>query len=231
MPEVIYSDKTERVWARIPAEVRADDEPAGGFKLLASLIADRTDNISTLVRRFTYLPGADRDTDELRELLGVGAGQTADLVDPATADPGWLPWLAQIPGVTITPGMSTLARRDAISGAVSGWAAATRQSIADAARTALIGARYVQVLPHSIVNDGDGGRWDVLLVTRVSDTPDVAAVLAAVRAANAEPVGVLLHHRAYSATFAQTRAALPADTLAARLIRFPTYRDATDYLP
>lgn len=206
--EPVYSAKTERLYAALPAALRADDAEAGyGFKLLLSLIGDRTTNVSELVRRFTYLPGVDLATAELRELLGAGA--TSDLVDPATADPAWLMWLAQIPGVTLAPGLSEQGRRDAIEGAVNGWAAGTRDSIRDAARTALIGTRYVSVLDHSISTAGDGGRWDVLLITSLSETPDVAAVLAAVSAADAVPVGVLLHHRAYTATWAAVEAAYP----------------------
>lgn len=208
--EPVYSDKTERLYAGLPAQLRADDAEAGfGFKLLLSLIGDRTANVSELVRRFTYLPGVDLATAELRELLGPGLGATSDLVDPASADPAWLMWLAQIPGVTLAPGLSEQGRRDAIEGAVNGWAAGTRDSIRDAARTALIGSRFVSVLDHSIDTAGDGGRWDVLLVTAVSETPDVDAVLAAVSAADAVPVGVLLHHRAYTATWAAVEAAFP----------------------
>lgn len=211
--EPVFAGKTERIYAGLPADLRADDAGAGWqLKLLLSLIADRTDNVSELLRRFTYLPGVDDETALLRELLDGGA--TSDLVDPATADPAWLVWLAQIPGVALAPGLSEQARRDAIEGAVNGWAAGTRASIADAARSALVGTRFVNVHDHSVTTRGDGGRWDVLLVTRLTETPDVPAVLAAVRAANAVPVGVLLHHRAYTATWAAVTAAYP--TWAAR---------------
>lgn len=230
MAEPIFTAKTERVWARLPERVRLDDADNGwAFKTFLSTLTDRTDSVSLLLERFTYLP----PWSPLRRGGAVAAGKyaTSDLIDPATADPAWLGWLAQIPGVTLTPAMSTQAKRDAIDGAVNGWAAGTRPSIADAARTALLGGRYVRVLPHSITTDGDGGRWDILLVTRISETPDVPAVLAAVVAARAVPAGAILHHIRYSATFVQTRAALPTDTLAARKTRFPTFLDATDFLP
>lgn len=208
--EMIYAEKTEQVWRRLPARIRVEDADAGGgLKLLASLLGDATDNVRALLARFTYLPGADRATAELRELLGPDLGASSDLVDPDRADADWLPWLAQLPGVHVTRAMSELAQRDAIEGAVTGWAAGTRDSIADAARTALVGTRYVAVHDHSLTAVGDGGRWDVLLITRTSETPDVVAVLEAVRAANAEPSGVLLHHLAYTATWGDVDAAFP----------------------
>lgn len=232
MVEPVYSTKTERVYARLPDAVRRDDADAGwGLKLLLSLIADRTSSVSDLVRRFTYLPGVDVATTELRALLGAGLGASSDLVDPARADAGWLAWLAQIPGVTLPPGLSVAAQRLAISGAVNGWLAGTAGSIADAARAVLTGGRYVQVLSHTINEPGDGGRWDVVVVTRISETPDPAKVIPAVQAAHAVPAGVILRRRRYAATFVQTRAALGADTLAGRLARFGTFFDATDYLP
>lgn len=210
MVEPIYSPKTERVYARLPLRCREDDAAGGyGLKLLLSCIADRTDNVSELVARFTYLPGVDRETEIVRELLGPDRGASSDLVDPARADAEWLVWLAQIPGVTLAENLPVPAQRDAIAGAVNGWAAGTPDSIKAAAGTALTGTRYVQVMPHSIAARGDGGRWDILLVTRASETPDVDAVLAAVSAANAVPAGAILHHRAYTATWAAVEAAYP----------------------
>lgn len=198
MVEPVFSDKTERVWARLPERCRLDDAEHGwAFKTFLSTLTDRTDNVSALAERFTYLPAYS----PLREGLAAGKYATSDLIDPATADPGWLDWLAQIPGVRLGPGLSVQGKRDAIAGAVNGWAAGTRPSIAAAARTALTGSRFVSVLHHSISTDGDGGRWDVLLITRITETPDISAVLAAVSAADAIPNGVLLHHRAYTSTW------------------------------
>jgi hypothetical protein len=49
----------------------------------------------------------------------------------------------------------------------------------------------------------------VLIVTRESETPDPAAVLAAIVAKNTKPAGVTLHHLSYSASWATLQADLP----------------------
>lgn len=230
------------VWGRLPEHVRdADagvrdpivvDHPLLRF---IAAIADQLQPIVTLLERFTYTPPEDGGSYVITALAGGGrrvdSTDTSDLVDPATADLAWLPWLGSLVGVQLDPKLTGQAARDAVAGAVTGWLAGSTRAVEDAARTALIGAKYVRSYDHSISNPGDGGEWDVLLITRVSDTPDVAAVIAAVHAANAAPAGVIVRHRAYSATYAQVQAATEPSTYAGRLAMFPTYRDATDYLP
>lgn len=122
---------------------------------------------------------------------------TSDLVDPWAADAAWLPWLGRLVGVDVPPGITVPEQRDAVAFATSGFRAGTKDAIAAAARSALLGTKHVEVYDHSVFEPGDGGPWDILLITRGTETPDVDAVLKAVVSKNAKPAGVVLHHRAY----------------------------------
>lgn len=144
------------------------------------------------------------DWEDLIDRLFAG-----ELGDPVLADDAWLDWMAQLVGATLTPGMSTATRRDAVSSASSGWRKASKSAVAEAAKTALTGTKHVEVYDHSVSADGDGGIWDVLLVTRGDETPDVPAVLAAIVEKRAKPAGVNLHHRAYSSTWTTVQTNLP----------------------
>jgi hypothetical protein len=216
MARPAVGDLTERLYSQLPAMYRDADEPLD-FPLLRflSLVGDLADEVDVLHDRLS--------ADEL--------GQLSELADPAVADLAWLPWIAQLVGVRLLPDVTGQAARDAVAFASSGYRGGTKAAVADAARSALMGARYVKVHDHSITEPGNGGEWDVLLVTRVSDTPDVQAVLDAVVSKRAKPAGVVLHHRAYSATYAQVQGGTSPDTYEGRLDTFPTYQDASDYLP
>lgn len=183
---------TEQVYARLPQTYRDEDEPLD-FPLLRflSLIGDQGGELEVLLDRIAYVPVDDGGTP----------GDTSDLVDPATADDAWLRWLAQPVGVVLPPAVTGVAARDAIAGAVNGFQVGTKGAIAAAAASALTGTRYVSVYDHSIATVGDGGIWDVMLVTRTSETPDITAVATAVTSKNAKPAGVVLHFVAYTATW------------------------------
>lgn len=143
---------------------------------------------------------------------GVLTGTTSDLVNPDTADDEWLDWLGQLVGVRLAPTLDHAARVDAVKYASAGWQAGTKTAVANAAKTALTGSKYAAVYDHSTdqVNGlGTAGIWDVLVVTRVSETASTAAVLAAIVAKGAKPAGVTLHIRAYQATWAQIESEYP----------------------
>lgn len=206
--------------ARLPSYRRdADAELGGPLLAYLSLPGRQQDAIRTLRDRLD------------RRLADPHAVIPSALADPETADNGWLDWQAQAVGVDLRHLEGETARRDALRYAPTGRRRATKAAIAGAARSALIGTRYVRVFDHSVSQPGDSTVWDMLLVTRSSETPDVPAVLAAVAAKRAKPVGVRLHHRPYSASLNETRAALTADTLNARKAMFPTLQSASDYLP
>lgn len=126
---------------------------------------------------------------------------TSDLGDPTTADPEWLPWMAQLVGVKLEPGFTEQQARDAVLYASAGWRAGTKQAIADAAKSELTGTKYAAVYDHAITGPGNGGQWDVLIITRPTETPDPAKLLAAVVARGAKPAGVVLRHRAIESSW------------------------------
>lgn len=178
----------DRVYDRLPDHFLAADARGGypAYRWLAGVLAP-------LGEVETLLADIDYDSDD--------PADTSTLVDPRVADIGWLPWLAQLVGVPLRPELSETEARDAVEFASAGWRAGTKQAVADAARSELTGTRFARVYDHSITEPGDGGQWDVLIVTRTSETPDVGAVLAAVERRAAKPAGVVLHHRAYEATW------------------------------
>jgi hypothetical protein len=190
---------TQRLYNRLPTLYRDADTTPQQLLRFISLLGDQADEVETLTYRIGYQAPDD----------GGAAGDTSDLTDPTAADTAWLPWLAQLVGVRAPVSNDLQALRDAILYATTGWRAGTRAAIAGAAKSALTGTRYVHVYDHSISSPGDGTEWDVLLVTRITETPDVPAVLQAVVDGHAKPAGVTLHHRAYSATWAAVDAAYP----------------------
>jgi hypothetical protein len=185
---------TENLYASLPDHYRESDEPLD-FPLLRylSLLGDQGGDIATLIDRIGYIPIDD----------GGLPGDTSDLADPATADLAWLPWLGQLVGVILTPAVTGQAARDAVAGAVNGYQVGTKGAIAKAAQSGLTGTKYAEVHDHSIAAVGDGGMWDVLIVTRASETPDINAVINAVVTKNAKPAGVTLHYLAYTSTWTQ----------------------------
>jgi hypothetical protein len=123
------------------------------------------------------------------------------LGDPDQADVDWLPWLAQMVGAQLDPGASEEEKRDTIRFTTSGWRAGTRGAIIDAARSALTGTQFANIVPHTKVNgSGDleaGTPWDITIVTRTSETPDPGIVLGAVLRKGVKPAGAVLWHKAY----------------------------------
>lgn len=174
----------------LPEHYREADEPLGYplYRWMAGPLS-QLGVVTTLIDRFTYDPAIPED------------GTTSDLTDPETADPEWLPWLAQLVGVPLPAGLSTAEARDAVRFASAGWRAGTKASIAAAARTALTGSQFARVFDHSISDPGNGGPFDVMVVTVSSETPSSAAVLDAIVRRGAKPAGVVLHHRDYESSW------------------------------
>lgn len=150
--------------------------------------------------------------DELNIWRAARQNRISLLGDPQNAPSDWLPWMAQLVGAYLDPAASLAERRDTISFATSGYRAGTRQAIADAARSALTGSRFVQVLPHTAVDVSGtvpGGPWDVTIVTRGSETPDPNAVLGAVVRKGVKPAGVQLWTHTFEASWAAVEASFP----------------------
>jgi hypothetical protein len=145
------------------------------------------------------------DGQELENWRAARRFRPSALGDPDQADAKWLTWLAQLVGARLDPAATETEKRNTIKFATSGWRAGTRQAIADAAKTALTGSKYAVVMPHKIPAVGggvtDGDIWDVTIVTQTAETPDSAAVLAAVLRAGVKPAGVVLHVSDYGSTW------------------------------
>lgn len=128
---------------------------------------------------------------------------TSDLVDPDYAADAWLDWLGQLVGLELDPSLSKAERRDAVRFASAGWRAGTTAGMEDAARSELTGTKYVKIYDHSASAGavGAGTQWDVLVVTRPTETPAAAGVLAAINRKKAKPAGVILYWDAYEASW------------------------------
>jgi hypothetical protein len=175
-------------------------DPGGHpLKRYLSALGDQLDATSSLVDRFAY---ATRDE-------GGDPGDTSDLVDPWTADAAWLPWLGQLVGVRRAPGLSNESLRQAITSATTGFRAGNREAVGAAIKPYLTDTKYVEVVPFSIDERGNGGPWDLLVITRASETPGGIDVPGIIVAAGAKPAGVVLHHRAFSTTWADLHANRP----------------------
>lgn len=201
MAEPVYSDACERIWARLPEYLRNADSPAFVFKTWMSGVADELGTITTLLDRIDYTSIED----------GGAVGDTSDLVDPNTADPAWLPWLAQAVGVTLGPTLTVAEQRAAIAGVSTGFMAGTKTAVAQAAQTELTGTKYVKIYDHSTSSSALGGAtiWDVLVVTRTSETPNTAAVLDAIVRKGAKPAGVTLWWKSFDTSWTQLEQAYP----------------------
>lgn len=201
---------TQALYDRLPGFYRDADSKApgvGDWPLLRylSLIGDQLGEIEDLFARIEYVAPDDGGdpTDTLEN--------TSDLADPTTADIAWLPWMGQHVGVQVSSALTDQEKRDAVKFASSGWRAATRSAVEDAAKTVLTGTKYVRVYDHATTraDAGTATQWDILIVTRPSETPDVQAVLDTVVAKGAKPAGVVLHHEAYDASWATLEASRP----------------------
>lgn len=182
---------TNRLYERLPEFYRVADLTVPGDRPLLRFISLITDQVS--------------DLEEVVDRLA------AQMADPTLADDAWLDWLAQHVGVTLAPGLSVAERRNSVLYSASGWRAGTKDGIKDAARPALTDTQHVEVYDHT--NDvsaiGAGGPWDVLLVTRGSETANPQEVLDTIVRQNAKPAGVRLYHRSFAATWDAVEAAYP----------------------
>jgi hypothetical protein len=213
----------DRLYQRLPEVYRTMDANnsdwplkryLGGMLATAGAIGD---TFTQIRGDFPIGPAAPApwalSADELAIWQANRVNRPSALGDPGQADPRWLPWMAQLVGAPLDPGASVQEQRDTIAFATSGWRGGTRQAIADAARTALTGSMYAQVVPHVVPSDNGGldtgGVWDITIITRSSETPDPGAVLDAVLRKGVKPAGAVLHHATYGASWAQIEAVYP----------------------
>jgi hypothetical protein len=198
-----FSPTTMQMYGRLPEAYRAADAIAGAppndFPLLRymALMGDQLDQVEVLVNRFQYTPPFAAGPD-------TGPGSTSDLANPQTADAAWLTWMAQLYGVVLTPSMTVAERRSAVSSAADGWQAGNRASIIKVAQAQLRGGKFVELVDHV-----GGDMWQMQIITRPSESPSPDTVIGAILAARCKPVGVMLTHLYYEASWATIEAALP----------------------
>ena len=211
-----------RIFARLPGAYQVFDANSGyPFLLYIDAVTAELGDIQTTVDRIRGLRPIGPATpipwslhpSLLADYQDNRTNQISALGDPLTADPAWLPWLVQMVGGTLDPAASVAEQRDTIRYATSGWQAGNVASIEYAARTALIGSQYANVMPHVLADGSPGGPWDVTILTRSSETPDPSAVLGAVLRKGVKPAGVILHYRAFGASWNMLEAHRPTWSL------------------
>lgn len=138
-------------------------------------------------------------------------GTTSDLVDPRTANTEWLPWLSQFAGHNINHFTSLEDARDAFATTESNFAAGTIGAIQSAVGTVLEGTKTVRVFPMTTRLDqiGQATQWDVSIVTRTSESPDISVMEDAVVKRNAKPAGVVFHFHKHQSTWDAVELANP----------------------
>jgi len=175
MARPVVHAATERLYARLPQLYRDADEAqadgANGFPLLRflSLLADQVGAVEDLLARFDAVP-------------------TSDLVDPASADSGWLTWLAQVAGVDLGDETDVARRRQLIADADDSRSHGSEGAIIANVAPLLTGTKSVRVFAlYRHV-------WRVLVLTRNDEMSATtsAAILAAAR--RQKPAGVELEH-------------------------------------
>lgn len=168
------------VWGRLPETYRVLDAPLGHpLRAYLSLVGDQLTEVGEVVAR-----------------LAPETGRSA-LADPYLADPAWLPWMAQLVGVSLSGAETVAARRAAIAGAGTGWLAGTTAGIVAAVRATLTDP----VGGYVAVYRDPADPWLLHIVTKAIQTPDPGAALAAIGKAGAKPAGVVLDWSAYAITW------------------------------
>jgi hypothetical protein len=156
MAEPIFSATVERLYARLPEFIRtADLDQDYAAKRYLSLVGDRAGELEILIDRIDYVTTNDGGT----------IGDTSALVDPATADAAWLPWLAQLVGVR-SGDLPTGALREAIGNAELGWQVGSQAAVIAAAQAHLTGTKTVTILRNYL-----GDQWRVRITTYTTETP------------------------------------------------------------
>ncbi len=215
------SETAQRMWERLPRVYRIMDAAQDyAFKRYLAGVMSPMATLDEVIERLRgtrpvgpAMPEPwDLDADDLERWREARRNINSALTDPDLADPAWLPYLAQLVGAYLDPAANLVERRDIIRFATSGYRGGTRAALADAARSALTGSRYVLVQPGMRANGTVGTIWDVTLRTRTSETPDANAVLATVIRKGAKPAGVQLWHGTFGSPWDVWEARTPTWT-------------------
>lgn len=112
------------------------------------------------------------------------------LLDPKVCPPAWLPWCAQLYGVTLTPG-ATIGRQREEIGELPPQNRGTRNSLIAAVQSTLTGNKNI------FFNErAEGKAYRLTVVTPTAETPSEAATLRALK--EQLPAGINLFYEAVS---------------------------------
>jgi hypothetical protein len=215
------SETAQRMWERLPRIYHTLDARNGwALKRYLAGVCTFAGEIDTMVERLRGARPVGPDApvpwdlagDDLARWQQARRSHPSELTDPDLANPEWLPYLAQLVGAYLDPLASLAERRDIIRFATSGYRGGTTAALADAARSALTGSRYVLVQPATRGDGTAGSVWDVTLRTRTSETPDANAVLVTVLRKGAKPAGVTLWHATFGTSWDRIEALYPTWT-------------------
>lgn len=138
-------------------------------------------------------------------------GTTSDLVDPRTANTEWLPWLMQFAGTDIGIFSTNEEAREALSNITGNFSDGTISAISAAVQSVLTNTKTVRIFPHTtdMTQIGQATQWDLSIVTRTSETPDLSVIERAVIERDAKPAGVVLHFHRHQSTWDAVELANP----------------------
>jgi hypothetical protein len=183
---------------------------AGEDELHAYALAHFTGALGVM---FQAVEDLARDTPE-----GPGWSSVVDLERCPTE---WLPWLAQLVGVTVPAGMSDADARAWI-GSTDGFRRGTPAAMRGAAAHTLTGTKTVYFRERD--PDSPDPPYHLEVVTLTGETPDPTVTLAALIAA--KPGGLVLTYRAIAGWDYQ-QMTTEGGTYAALATRFDTYSALT----
>lgn len=156
----IFDDSTEYIYNRLPEHFRkADAGQNYALKKYLTGTASTLNKVEQLIQRFDFTPIDD----------GGSPDDTSDLVDPKTADLEWLPWLAQLLGVSLSSTVVDEETRNEIINATNGYKAGTNDAIIAAVQSELVGSKSVK-LTKRMTSTTSGGPWDLQISTLQSET-------------------------------------------------------------
>lgn len=189
-----YTDLTEDLYAELPEAYREADAAEGEvLKKWLSSVTDQVGAVADLLDRIDWIRAND----------GGDPTDTSHLADPAAADDAWLPWLAQVVGVRLAPGLTAADQRTVLATPETGYKPGSKDAIAAPVKVLLTGEKFVRVYHHSNSAGGIGAgtAWDMLIVTKTEETPGGVDPVAEVIRAGSKPAGVKLWHRTYTSSW------------------------------
>lgn len=154
------------------------------YEELAPLTLDDKDNSWALARYIAAIGTMIQDIEDLSR----DPSSWGDLVDPDTAPPEALGWLAQFAGIRL-PQQITADEARAIIKTQQNYKRGTLQGITDAIKPLLTGSKTV-----SIIERADGDAYKVVISTLTGETPSAAAVTALLTADGPDailPAGII----------------------------------------